>query len=282
MENISILKNFTFKNYYSYPYPFFFIDQAYDNKTYSLLENDYKIFHLYFQKNTRFKENNIRLQISTEEFYNSKLFQNSIWNDFINYHTSKEFFSELVKIFEKDLEVIYPHVMKEFRLNYESKNFLNIRNDDNKKNYKFVADCQPGINTPTTLKNSVRESHIDNSAELIAGLFYLKESKDQSIGGDFQIMEIEKKKRAEFHKKSEVKNNNDLRLFKEIKYSKNKVVFFVNSPKSIHRVTPRSETSVPRNLTNIIFETYHPECNLFSNGSFKNNVISKIKRLLRI
>ena len=95
--------------------------------------------------------------------------------------------------------------MKEFRLNYESKNFLNIRNDDNKKNYKFVADCQPGINTPTTLKNSVRESHIDNSAELIAGLFYLKESKDQSIGGDFQIMEIEKKKEQNFIKNLKLK-----------------------------------------------------------------------------
>ena len=105
-------------------------------------------------------------------------------------------------------------MMKEFRLNYESENFINIRNDNNKKNYKFVADTQPGINTPTTFKKSVRESHIDNSAELIAGLFYLKESNDKSIGGDFQIMEIEKKKKAEFHKKSEVKNYTDLKLLK--------------------------------------------------------------------
>ena len=80
----------------------------------------------------------------------------------------------MVKIFEKDLEVIHPHMLKEFRLNYESENFINIRNDNNKKNYKFVADTQPGINTPTTFKKSVRESHVDNSAELIAGLFYLK------------------------------------------------------------------------------------------------------------
>ena len=55
-EKYLYIKKFYFKNYYSYPYPFFFIDEAYDTKTYSLLENDYKMFHSIFKKTLAIKK----------------------------------------------------------------------------------------------------------------------------------------------------------------------------------------------------------------------------------
>ena len=280
MEKISILNKFDRKNYFSYPYPFFFIDNAYEDRIYSYLDKDYKLFHNYFEKKTQYKENNIRLQISTEEFFESNLFQNSIWKDFVEFHTSNFFFIELMKIFEKDMEIIYPKINKIIKEKKNDIDFLNIRNEENKKKFQFVADCQPGINTPSTLKSSVRDSHLDNTAELVAGLFYLKDDNDKSTGGDLQVMEARQNKKIILHKKSSVKNISDLKLFKEIEYKKNKVVFFLNTSNSIHRVSPRSVAKIPRNLTNIIFETYLPDNKLFSINSTKTRLITKIKKII--
>ena len=128
-----------------------------------------------------------------------------------------------------------------------------------------MADCQPGINTPCLYQSSVRESHLDNPAEIFAGLFYLREDSDNSLGGNLQIMEIKKFKKSKFFsKKSQVKNKSDLNIFKEIRYEKNKVIFFLNTENSIHNVSSRSVNSLPRNLTNIIFETYDENIKTFS------------------
>jgi hypothetical protein len=282
MEKISILNRFDRNNYFSYPYPFFFIDNAYEDKIYSYLEGDYKLFHNYFEKNTQYKENNIRLQISTEEFFDSNLFQNSIWKDFVQFHTSKTFFLQLVDIFSEDMKKIYPKILDIIDKNKSNEDFLNIRNKKNIKEFQFVADCQPGINTPNLYKSSVRQSHLDNSAELFAGLFYLRDDLDDSSGGNMQVMEIKKNKKTVFHQKSLVKNQSDLNIFKEIKYEKNKVIFFMNTINSIHSVSPRSATSVPRNLTNIIFETYDIKNRLFSEYKKRQNLLSKIKNLIGI
>jgi len=282
MNKISILKNFDKKNYFSYPFPFFYIDKAYDEKTYEYLKKDYTLFHKYFKKNSKYELNNIRLQISTEEFYNSRLFNNSIWKDFVQFHTSKTFFLQLIDIFSEDMKKIYPKILDIVDKNKSNEDFLNIRNKRNIKEFQFVADCQPGINTPSLYKSSVRQSHLDNSAELFAGLFYLRDDLDASTGGNMQVMEMKKNKKAVFHQKSLVRNHSDLNIFKEIKYEKNKVIFFMNTINSIHSVSPRSATSVPRNLTNIIFETYDIKNRLFSEYKKRQNLLSKIRNLIGI
>lgn len=280
MNKISILNNFNKNKYYSYPFPFFYIDRAFDQKIYDFLKKDYILFHKFFQKNTKYKKNNIRLQMSTEEFYNSKLFLNSIWYDFVEYHTSKTFFLELVEIFRNDMIKIYPRIIDMIDKNKDDKNFLNIRTKENISNFQFVADCQPGINTPCYHETSVRQSHLDNSAEIFAGLFYLRDDNDRSSGGNLQVMEVKNKKKINFHQKSEVKNQFDLDIFKEVKYEKNKVIFFLNTKNSIHNVTSRSETNLPRNLTNIIFESYSKKIKTFSLYNDKKNLILKLKKVL--
>lgn len=263
MNEISIIKKFKKVNYSSYPFPFFEIDNAYDEKTYSLLTKDYNLFHSFFKKDKKYSENNIRLQISSKEFLNSSLFTKSIWHDFIIYHSSKEFFLDLFEIFFEDIEKIYPNVVKIVENEKNNSNFLSLRDKENNKKYNFVSDCQPGINTPSKFKSTVRDSHVDSPVELLAGLFYLRDDGDNSIGGDLEIMENTSKKSVLFHNKAEVLNVHDLRVVKLIRYKKNKVVFFMNTVNSIHRVTPRESCEYPRNLTNIIFETYNQKDKLF-------------------
>ena len=50
MDKISILNNFDKKKYFSHPFPFFFIENAYDEKTYEYLKKDYILFQEFFKK----------------------------------------------------------------------------------------------------------------------------------------------------------------------------------------------------------------------------------------
>ena len=49
-KELSIIKKFKKENYSSYTFPFFEIENAYDEKTYSLLSKDYNLFYSFFKK----------------------------------------------------------------------------------------------------------------------------------------------------------------------------------------------------------------------------------------
>ena len=133
------------------------------------------------------------------------------------------------------------------------------------KNYDYVIDCQPGINTPVKTLSAVRGAHVDNPVELIGGLAYFRDQNDNSTGGDL-ILYGREKNNIYFKDKAEVDNINDLKPVKKIEYKRNHCVFFINSEQSIHSITQRSVTQTPRFLVNFIVEKYD------------NNQFFKIKR----
>tara|TARA_X000001036_G_scaffold423546_1_gene447595 strand:+ start:1366 stop:2184 length:819 start_codon:yes stop_codon:yes gene_type:complete len=247
--NIDILQKFSKKLYSSEPFPNFQIENCLPEKIYDILDKEYEIFENFFKENLLYNENNIRLQISADEFFQIKTFNKSLWHDFILYHTSREFLDKIIDIFYNDLKIYFPNISFE-KLDLEK---CGLRNDVNNSKKNFVLDCQPGINTKVTSKKSVRGAHVDNPHELIGGLFYFKNIKDNS-GGDLKIFKTNKK--IYFHQKAEVYNERDIQLYKTIKYQPNNVFFFVNSPISIHSVTERNRSEFMRRLTNIIVERY--------------------------
>ena len=265
MIKLNILNNFTTKLYSSYPFPHFEIKDTFNDAITSHLLKDYKLFIEIFKNLNTYGENNKRLQLSARDFFKLEIFRKSIWYDFISYHTSKEFFLELLSIFSKDIKKYYP----KFNLDIHNKNLLGIRSDFNSNlNKQYVIDCQPGINTPVTKTTSVRGPHIDNPAELIGGLFYLRDTKDKSSGGDLLLYETNGK--IYFKDKAEVQNIDKLKIYKKIDYSFNNCVFFLNTVDSIHSITPRSITNITRNLTNIIIENYQIPNGYFSIPREKN------------
>jgi len=269
LNRLNILQNFKIENYFDYPYPFFEIENALPEEVYTALKNDYPIFNKYFSQDKNFNSNNKRVQINSETILNNEDdFKKSIWYDFIQYHNSIEFFEQLINIFDKDLIKIYPSIKKIFNEKKNDKFFLSYRSLDNNNNYEFVSDCQPGINTATFKKSSVRGPHVDNPVELFGGLFYLRDKNDKSTGGDLII--YEKFDKIIFHKKAEVQNVKALKQFKKIKYKENNCIFFLNTIDSIHSVSERSITSNQRNLTNLIFERYKNSNSFFSLNREKN------------
>jgi len=247
--NIDVLQKFSRRFYSSEPYPNFQIENCLPQKIYETLSSEYELFENFFKNDIAYNQNNVRLQISADEFFKLKIFNKSMWHDFILYHTSKEFLEKIIDIFYNDLKIYYPN------LSFEKKDLANcgLRNNDNNLKKNFVLDCQPGINTKVIAKKSVRGAHVDNPHELIGGLFYLKNINDNS-GGDLNIYKA--KNKIYFHQKAEVYKTQNIELYKTIRYQSNNVFFFVNSPISIHSVTSRDKTEFMRRLTNIIVERY--------------------------
>lgn len=160
-----------------------------------------------------------------------------IWRDFIEYHTSKEFWREIVSTF--DLEDDNPTVGTRF-----------VHRAD------VVMDCQIGVNTPVLERSRVRGPHVDNPVEIFGGLFYMG---DEQKGGDLVIYEP-----AEpllFHGKAEI-HDYRVRPVRHVRYAHNTFVGFINLPHSVHGVTPRDVTPEPRWLVNIIAEQHAPRFEL--------------------
>ena len=270
---ISILKNFKKDFYHSEPYPHFEINNCLSEDLYNKLSREYDLFVNFFANNKNFKKNNVRLQISSDEFFNSFNFKNTLWYDFISYHTSFDFLQQIVGIFHSDLIKYFPKI----NFNNEGLKNCGIRNDANNKNKNFVLDCQPGINTNVLKKASVRGPHIDNPHELIGGLFYLADDFDNA-GGDLEI--FDRKNKLLFHQKAEVYNLKDLKYVKTVKYKKNNVFFFINSENSIHSVTERNKTKNLRRITNFVVERYVEGYN-FSYNKKKNFLINLLNKIYK-
>jgi len=255
MNNLNILQNFDKKFYFSKPFPYFLIEKCFPENIYEMLFKDYNLIINYLKdRNNMSILNNTRLQINAANFLKTDIFKKSIWFDFIKYHTSKEFINDLVNIFDYDLNIYYPEILSAFKNYKKNENYLKIRSKNN-SDYKFVVDCQPGINTPVIKKSNVRGPHVDNPVEIFGGLFYLRDDNDTSEGGDLEIYET-KNPKIYFEGKAEVKNLENLKKIKTYKYGKNKCIFFLNSIKTIHGISRRTETNYTRNLTNFVVETY--------------------------
>ena len=227
--NLSILQNFD-GDLKKTPFPYITIDNALPDSLYNELEATYPSIEKIAGESF---ENNSRYQISAKEgLVDPDL--SDVWKDFINYHTSKEFYSEVMDIFGRFCPL------------YKNKETC-VRNDGD----KIQLDCQVGINTPVTSVSTVKGAHVDNRVEIYAGLFYMKKDEDQSQGGDLNIYKcIDEFKPV--HKKE---YGDDLfEIVDTVRYSRNKFVMFLCSPKSFHVVTPRDVTEHERRLVNVIAE----------------------------
>ena len=233
----SILSKFKPSCYKNYPFPHFIIKNALDENDYEILEKEYLLIEKYFKNQNNFSKNNIRMQFNNDDLKEMNL-EIPSWKEFMNYHCSKSFLEELINIFNEDIKQIYPDLMEDLKSNME----------------KCTIKCQPGINTPVSKKTSVRLPHLDKTNTIFSGLFYMKDKKDNTDGGDLLLYKTKKKKK--FYSKAELSNIDSVEIFDHIKYDKNIFICFLNTENSIHSVTPRNKTSHVRRLVNFVSKTH--------------------------
>jgi len=141
-----------------------------------------------------------------------------VWQRFVRDHTSAAFFAEVVAL---------------FGLEHLEQLDTSIRYAEPPRD--VMMECQFAWCEPVSAVSSSAPRHLDRAVSLFAGLLYFRLDGDDSAGGDLQLYDGE-------------------HPVKTIPYRANTLVFFVNSPRAFHGVTPRSVTPWPRLHVNFVGE----------------------------
>lgn len=233
------------------PYPHIVIRNALGEALYDQLSKEYPTTDEILSKDTGPNKtiiNNTRYQVSSNTALESPL-----WNDFVKYHISYEFYQDAIKLFGDHIESIHD-IQEKYgkpieRLTASQRTGGGMMVESVGGGFDVGLDCQVGINSPVIETSSVIGVHTDQPSKMFVGMLYMREDNDDSVGGDLQIV-----KHKEGHTPNmDIKN---MELHDTVPYAKNTFVFFINSPISIHAVTPRYPTQHRRRLVNFIGEVY--------------------------
>jgi hypothetical protein len=169
------------------------------------------------------------------------------WQEFFAYHTSAEYWQQLVRIFAPYFRREFPDLEERVGRPYEDWRVM-------PRGYKGEADirldCQFVMNTPVKQLSSVKAPHVDLRDKIFSSLYYFRAEDDLTSGGDLELYAWHRKPRFIKHRALQT----DIALAKTVTYAPNRFVSFVNSEKAVHGVSPRSVTDTPRRYVNMVAE----------------------------
>jgi hypothetical protein len=118
-------------------------------------------------------------------------------------------------------------------------------------------DAQIAVNTPALeAETTVRGPHLDRTDKLFVGLLYLRPDDDRSTGADLEFYEPLEASPVYDAKRSLTRDR--VRLVRTVPYRSNTLVLFLNTPRSLHGVSPRAQTEHPRYFLNLVGTVSQP------------------------
>lgn len=191
------------------------------------------------------------------------------WREFIGYHTSAAFMHELLGLFEDHIRAHYPGL--EERVGPFSEWRVGTRNVDSFDNTDFQLDAQISANSPVVAKpNSVRAGHLDAPTKLFAGLFYMRHPDDEGTGGDLELYRYRGRPRG---LRGPSVYNRFLDVADTVRYERDTLIIFLNTINSLHGVTVRQRTPVPRYFVNLVGAVEEP---LFDMAPYQATTLDKL------
>jgi len=170
-----------------------------------------------------------------------------LWREFFEYHTSADYWRDVTRLFAAHFRREFPGLEDRIGRAYEEWRVV-------PRGYAGEAevrlDCQFVMNTPVKRKSSVKTAHIDLCDKIFSALYYMRDPRDHSEGGDLDIYDWRREPRFVKHRAL----SRDVEVVKTVPYRANSYLCFVNSPQAVHGVSPRDTTDVPRRYINFIAE----------------------------
>jgi hypothetical protein len=231
-----------------HPFPHVVIENALDDAVYEQLEACYPSDEVIRSA----KHVSQRDQLQAYEGLNHPDVS-PLWRQFMRWHVSQAFYRQLALLFKPYANTLYPWLETEKGCALEDFS-AGVRDPLAAQLPDVCLDCQPGLNVISMEPVSYRTSHLDAHNKLFTGLFYLRLPGDESLGGDLLLQRV-KQPPPTFDTPTTIPES-DLETVATVKYGRNTVVFFMNSPLSIHGVSLRSGTSIPRRLVNLVAGLY--------------------------
>lgn len=177
------------------------------------------------------------------------------WRDVLTQGLSQSFADRVLKLFA-------PHIRRElvdFEQRFGDLNQLRAvtRQSDHRVRGTIGLDAQIAVNTPALVPGTtVRGPHLDRTDKLFIGLLYLRPEHDDSQGGDLELY-VPKSDAPVFEAKRLLPRD-QVQLVRTIPYRRNSLVLFLNTPRSLHGVSPRGVTPHPRYFLNLVGEMHEP------------------------
>ena len=180
-----------------------------------------------------------------------------IWRDFFAFHTSDQFWKDIVRAFGTALRKTHPDLERQ-----AGKALDDWRAGPRGAASEFDVqlDCQFVVNTPWPAGTaaqagrrqlSVKTAHVDKRDTILSALLYFRDPDDRGAGGDLELYAWSREPRF---LKPRVILPSDIELRGRVPYAANTLVAFVNSARAAHGVTSRAPSQFPRRYVNFIAE----------------------------
>lgn len=254
-EVVSILSRASRADIRLDPYPHLLIEDALPDALYRHLEGKFPDWRRVAGEDAG--ANNKACLLAAREVQNDPGID-AMWRRFFEYHTSADFFAEFVELWAPTVERIHPQLARRFgkplaefevgiRSSGKAGNAANRTAD-------VMLDCLFGINTPVRAVTPVRGPHIDSAHKLFSSLLYFRADGDDSSGGEHEMYRLA----GRMYPPSRMKRIPEryLQPVGTIPYRGNSLLFWLNSALSIHGVTPRAVTGIPRRYVSVMGECY--------------------------
>lgn len=228
------------------PFPHLVIKNALAPEVYERLAEQFPSAEILL--NGRRPENNKNFRYTANEILDDRRISTP-WREFVRYHVSGEFFREVRTVFGDHIRRLSPHseahASRPLADWHTSIRFREPPRD-------VALECQIAYGTPVERESRMIGPHVDREVALYAGLFYLRDDRDDSHGGALELYRF--KDEPVFAEDRHYVSDDCVEVVKTIPYAKNTLVMFLHSPYSLHGVSPRSVTTFPRRHVNLVGE----------------------------
>jgi len=236
-----------------HPYPHIVVDDCLPRDVYAELARTYPddetILRLSGARDRYRIRQNHRYDLSASRILRAPGAVSPAWEAFVRYHVSHQFFQAFLELLGPEIQAIYPSLESRFGCPMPDWT-TGVRFDPERDTGLIALDCQIGINTPVTRRSATRGVHTDNPDELFAMLLYFRRDDDRVPGGDLEICRWKAGTPHVFIERDV--DPSDTERCATVPYRANTLVIFINSPESLHAVTPRHATALSRRLVNIV------------------------------
>lgn len=269
MTPLSLLQNFRESFIERTPFPHCLIDPCLPSALYERLANEFPEPQVFYANSHRLQEGEVKpnafYKINASKVYADNNLVSGLWNDFIHYHTSQEFFDEVLDKFGDTIRKAYPGLIEKMTARAgggaprRGVRYVSAGSD----RYDVDMDFMVGINSPTDIGGTrVIGPHLDNPKMLCAGMFYLRHPEDRSNGGDFVLYERKDPANPAYINRRHISDDSLIER-KVVPYKANSLLWFLNGFASCHGVSAREATPYPRRLCELVLDTERTVPKLF-------------------
>ena len=232
------------------PFAYAVVDEPLDQRLYERLSESFPPAD-WFLRHVDEAKSNQAVRIPASHVIGNDRFAKE-WQDFFSYHTSSEFWADIVRVFGSSLRAAFPDL--EERVGRPLEDWRVGRRGENPE-ADVRLDLLFVINTAVQKPSSVRPAHVDREQKIFSGLFYMRAEDDPTPGGDLALYRpLREPVRFGGHY-VEPEAVEEARL---VEYTANRFLGFVNSGQALHGVTERPRTEHIRRYINFVVEMPFP------------------------